>query len=627
MKKILIIKSLNSLTFFLILVPCIMGVEIFYFHSSSFFLKSFFIKVLEKLSIKRINYEDCDDLGVQPNRGKIGDFTDQVLYDLLNSEHIDKFNHFFDRINDVDSKLSLLVKKFIMLRCDELYTVSIWLNGVSKFQHNHKIYLLWDICSIGNSFVLKSCQNINIKILAHSNLFIYFYYLNKGITRFIKKMFFLKQGLDDNEKQNLSSVMTDSVDTSSYEILFFPHSSIFYGDLFIKNYFYSEERGSVFNIKNILHIEFSRLLLGSKKAKFYSDNNIKTVLFPKPKIKEYFKFFKYAISSIGFINSLTMLKSNALLFSILLVNSIEFLTNKKIVNLSYGNAKIALVGYEILFPPVISLVFESLSIKTVAVQERFLASAFYENYPFILDTYYVSSSFTCKMIKESKVKFVNRCIPCGQLRTDLIEGFKSDDSGKNNLIIVFDYHSVKDPYLNMRMIDNNWLSNKSFYDDICKLAKRNKDFDFVIRGKNLNWTEIPYFEATIKKINSIPNLRISSDYKTLNMQYKMASNAKLIIAKHSSIGDELIASGKSVIYHDFQPNVRKGVSVDYDYNKFDNFAYSFHELELKVKSVLDGNHLSTKRKLIELQEIINNGASDGKAKDRVITDLKTLYGS
>jgi hypothetical protein len=107
----------------------------------------------------------------------------------------------------------------------------------------------------------------------------------------------------------------------------------------------------------------------------------------------------------------------------------------------------------------------------------------------------------------------------------------------------------------------------------------------------------------------------------------MASSAKLIIAKHSSIGDEFIASGKPVIYHDFQPKVRKGVSVDYDYNKFDNFAYSYHELELKVKSFLDGSHLSSKEKLIELQEIINNGASDGKVKERVITDLKTLYAS
>jgi len=438
-------------------------------------------------------------------------------------------------------------------------------------------------------------------------------------------MFFLKGSSNVNINESLSSVMTDSVDTSSYEILFFPHSSIFYGDLFIKNSFYSKEKGSVFNIKNILHVEFSRLLLGGKKAKFYSDNNITTVLFPKPKIKEYLKNFKSVISSIGFINCLTMLKRNALLFSILLFNSVEFLTKKKIVNLSFGNAKIVLVGYEILFPPVVSLVFESLSVKTVAVQERFLATAFYENYPFIIDTYFASSSFACKMVEQSKVKLVNRCIPCGQMRTDLIERFKSHDSGRNNLIIVFDYHSEKDYYLNMRMIDNNWLSNKSFYEDICKLAKKNKDFDFVIRGKNLDWTEIPFFRNTLKKINSIPNLRIDTDYKSINIQYKMASNAKLIIAKHSSIGDELIASGKSVIYHDFQPNVRKGVSVDYDYNKSNIFVYSYDELEKMVQKVLNGGELLTDPELLELQVITNNIPADGNAKNRVMENLDIIY--
>jgi hypothetical protein len=625
LQKILVIKKLNIITFFLILLPCLLKFKIFYYQSSALFLKPFFLKFLGKVYINRINLEECDDIGIDPILGRKGDYTDQVLCDLLNTSHVAKFSPFFEKINNADSKLSMLVKKFVIGRCAELYNLSMWLNGVSEFRHNHKIYLLWDICSIGNGFILKSCQNIDIKIVTHTNFFIFFSFVgqasivfSKKLVQLLKKLFMFKRKVEADK--GFSSVVNDGVNTSSFEILFFPHQGIFYGDLFLKNYFYSDEKESVFNMKNILHVEFSSLFLDNRKANFYSDNSITTVLFPKPKITEYLKNFRYVISSIGLVNSLTLLKGNALLFFILLFNSVLFLTKKEVVKSSYLNAKIVLVGFEILFPPMVSLIFESLSIKTVAIQERFSAAVIFENWPFIIDTYFASSDFSCQKISQSERKFVNQCIPCGQVRTDLIEGFKKHDSDASNLIIVFDYHSEEDPYKNMLKPVNNWSSNKSFYEDICRLAKRFKDYNIVIRGKNLNWTKIPFFKDTLEQIDSIPNLSISTDYKSLYVQYKIASNAKLIIAKHTSIGDELIASGKPVIFHDFSPNSSKGISGEYDYNQSDIFVFSYDELELRVKSVIDGNY-----PLTELQKTINNGPADGNAKGRVMRALNTLY--
>jgi len=630
MKKILVIKKLNILTFFLILPALLARLPIFYYKSSNTFLRPFFLKVSKKISLNRVNFETCDDIGINPILGRKGDYTDQVLCDLLSFDHVAKFSRFFQKINNVDRKLSLLVKKFIIGRCRELYDLNIWLNGVSEFQHNHKVFLFWDVCSIGNGFILKSCQNIDIKIIAYSDFFIFFDFVKKAslicfkkIVHLLKKLFILKRKKDVNE--SLKSVMSEGIDTSSFEILFFPHKSIFYGDLLIKDYFYSDEEASVFNIKNILHVEFASLFLDDRKANFYNDNCITTVLFPKPKLKEYLKNFRYLISSIGFVNSLILLKSNALLFFILMFNTVEFLTKKKVVSKSFSNAKIVLVGYEILFPPMASLLFESLSIKTVAIQERFTVSSIYENWPFFIDTYYSSSEFVCKKIEQSNSKFVNQCIPFGQMRTDLIESLSKKDSEASNLIVVFDYHSEEDPYKNMLLPDNNWLSNESFYNDICKLANRFKDFNIVIRGKDLNWTKISFFKDILKLINSIPNLTISKDYISHGMQYELASNAKLIIAKHTSIGDEFIASGKPVIFHDFSPNSSKGISKEYDYNKSDIFVYSYDELELKVKSIVEDNYYLKKSKLIELQEIINNGQADGKVTDRVMRNLNALY--
>jgi hypothetical protein len=630
MKRILVIKNLNILTFILILPFWSKRIKVFYYQSFGLFLKPFVNNLLKKMSINRIDLESCDDINFQPILGSKGDYTDQVLFELMSADHLATFKPFFKKIKNIDGKLSLLVKKFVIFRCRDLYNISMWLNGVSEFRHNHKVFLLWDICSIGNGFILKSCQNIDIKIIAYSDFFIFFDFVKKAsiicfkkIAQLLKKLFILKRKKD--VKESLKSVMSDGIDTASFEILFFPHQSIFYGDLFIKDYFYSDEKTSVFNIKNILHVEFSSLFLDDDKANFYNDNCITTVLFPKPKLKEYLKNFRYVISSIGFVNSLMLLKRNALLFFILLFNTVIFLTKKKVVNSSFPSAKIVLVGYEILFPPIISLLFESLSIKTVAVQERFMASAIFENWPFFIDTYYSSSNFVCKKIEQSNSKFVNQCIPCGQMRTDLLERLSNKDSDASNLIVVFDLHSEEDPYKNMLLPGNNWLANESFYNDICKLANRFKDFNIVIRGKNINWTKIAFFKDVLELINSIPNLSISKDYNSYGMQYKLASNAKLIIAKHSSIGDEAIASGKPVIFHDFSPNFSKAISREYDYDNSDIFVYSYDELELKVKSIVEDNYYLKKSKLIELQEIINNRQADGKATDRVMSNLNALY--
>jgi len=74
------------------------------------------------------------------------------------------------------------------------------------------------------------------------------------------------------------------------------------------------------------------------------------------------------------------------------------------------------------------------------------------------------------------------------------------------------------------------------------------------------------------------------------------------------------------IFHDFSPNSSKGISGEYDYNQSDIFVFSYDELELRVKSVIDGNY-----PLTELQKTINNGPADGNAKGRVMRALNTLY--
>ena len=182
------------------------------------------------------------------------------------------------------------------------------------------------------------------KLLSPRIFLILFEFAQKVSTIFLKKIIGLLRKLflfkkKNNTNDNTKSVINNVIDISPFEVLFFSHQSIFYGDLFIKDYFYSKDKGSIFHPSNILHVEFENIDLDDEKAKYYHDNEITTVLFPKSNISQYYKNFIYVINSLSFANSLSLLKKNALLFMVLLLNSVIFLTKRKAVNSSFPNAK------------------------------------------------------------------------------------------------------------------------------------------------------------------------------------------------------------------------------------------------------------------------------------------------
>ena len=194
------------------------------------------------------------------------------------------------------------------------------------------------------------------------------------------------------------------------------------------------------------------------------------------------------------------------------------------------------------------------------------------------------------------------------------------------IIIAFDYHSNDDFNISRLHPLLNWRANASFYKDLCKLAERFTEVDIIIRGKDIAWTKIPYFEEVLTKVNRIPNIWINDDYSEISKQYKLAAISDLVIAKHTSIGDELLAVGKKVIYHDYIPNSSSySVSSNFNYNGYNIYAHSYDHLELMVKIVVNGGELLTDEEVLDLQVIINNIPADGRVKQRVMKNLDIIY--
>lgn len=50
----------------------------------------------------------------------------------------------------------------------------------------------------------------------------------------------------------------ETQDNNKFKIIFYPHQTTNYGDLYDKDFFYSDDQNSLFNKYKLLHIEFEK---------------------------------------------------------------------------------------------------------------------------------------------------------------------------------------------------------------------------------------------------------------------------------------------------------------------------------------------------------------------------------
>jgi hypothetical protein len=630
MKKILVVKQLNILNIFIVIIYKIFKFEV-YVYKFSTRIESWHL--LKFLSLQECNFEECINIDFNCYGGRPDDAIDQITSECMNSKMLSDFSPIFIDVNDALKKNRILVKKYVLERCNSLNSICMWVDGYfSDYEGGGKpnVYILGDVCKIGERFLKIRSNSTRVSPIFSSDFFIvsnialkFFSILYGKILLTIYKA---KSTKSSKNKTNQLSFISDDVNTLAYNVLFFPHKSIFYGDLYLKSYFYSVDTASVFHPSNILHVELESVTITDGQHKYYENNNITTVTLPAEGVKKMYSYLVRIIAQIGAKRVFCFLRKDFPLFIALLRNGVRFLSAREIIKENY-NAKLALVGYDILFPITLSLALESLKIRTVSVQERFLPT-FFSNYPFLIDTYLCDSRLVCKAIDKSNDKFVNSCLPCGQIRSDILINYQKNITSKNKrfTIVAFDYHSESNFDDNRLSVLINWKANANFYKDLCNLAEAFPQVDIIIRGKNTDWTKISYFKNVLNKVNRIPNIWIDEDYSKLNKQYELASRSDLVIAKHSSIGDEIIATGKRVIYYDYIPNSKNHfASEHFNYNKCNIFAYSFTQLEDMVKIVVNGGELLTDDEVLELQVITNNMPADGNVKNRVMENLNIIY--
>ena len=107
------------------------------------------------------------------------------------------------------------------------------------------------------------------------------------------------------------------------------------------------------------------------------------------------------------------------------------------------------------------------------------------------------------------------------------------------------------------------------------------DACFLLKGKNVEFLKIPYFNEIIEEFRCQSNLRILDDMEVWT-PFSSVAAADIGFARHTSLGDEMLALGKPVIFDDFD-----GFPGDiYDYGS-SVVSKSYEETRQKFSNFFD----------------------------------------
>jgi hypothetical protein len=347
-----------------------------------------------------------------------------------------------------------------------------------------------------------------------------------------------------SKKKPISSAKSEMAHVKQLEdhsVIFFPHQGVYYGDMYTKDQFYSDQVSSPFHMSRIYHLSINNSDLPPQQGlEYYQRNHI----------------------SHGVLSSLYKVNKKNFLKKVVL----ELLVKRRLVgpklslmtNLCYqlenylgqlrklNKPKIALIGYDLLFPPMLSVSLDLAGIKTVATQERLLATMF-KPYAPIVDYYFTQiKNLEEEFNKNPEVNWVSHYIPVGPTRIDQIFQYSSSLlsdyakslvklKSKGHLILVMPYHGTSTTYMDAFSHSNNWIYIRDFYESIIKLSQEFKEAHFIIKCKDLTVLKNQNMADIADRIEVEPNIEFVKDTKSLDPS-KLIAACDAGIAMHTSMG-------------------------------------------------------------------------------------------
>lgn len=386
-------------------------------------------------------------------------------------------------------------------------------------------------------------------------------------------------------------------DAGKFEVLYFPHQGISYGDLFIKDQYYSSDPESPFAATRILHLAASRLDEPSAASVLYyrghglAFDSIDQIS-PFGWRSEFFtllSFLRLAIRARVFSGEELWRWQGYRIAAYFF--AFRMLARYVAAVRAFPSARVALVGYDVLFSPWLAAALVSAGVRTVATQERFILP-FYGHLDALVDHYLVWGERVQEEIEKNPVSFCRKeLVVVGPPRAERIGNrsfnVPADDKyarirNHSFLVLALDYHTTKTWDEDRLARAATWRLVRNFYEVMLNLARRYPKIHVVIKGKDLSNLKNPHLSEVIGRIERQENIEFETALDRYTPAY-MATIADLGVALHTSLGDEMLAAGRPCLFYD-----EIGFLDDlYDYDGFPVVVRSFEELSDRVGRMLD----------------------------------------
>ena len=332
----------------------------------------------------------------------------------------------------------------------------------------------------------------------------------------------------------------------NYEVIYFPHKGIYYSDHFIKDQFYIEN-DSRFDPRKILHVSINESLsLLRKSIEYYNKKRIPYLEVTSIPISSPKKIFRqHSLTALTHILSFRRKPLQKLyLFSIL--NSVT----RCIGRLSQlSSAKIALIGYDCLFPGEYTLALHQLGITSVACQDRFMFP-FYSLLPIRADHY-----FNFKKAEKGSYpidpRFLNyeHGYHMGPWKIDHYAKAMVNDKHRERIAVgvLLIHTELSETKTNPNVLCHDGLA--MFLVDVLKIAQHNKNIDFIIRSKNSTFMHIQKLRTYIEALTLLTNVKIITDYENCD-SYQFGALCDATMGTHTTLMDELLYFNKPALIYD-----------------------------------------------------------------------------
>ena len=260
----------------------------------------------------------------------------------------------------------------------------------------------------------------------------------------------------------------------------------------------------------------------------------------------------------------------------------------------YPALKLAILAYEVQVPSELVLALESLGIPTAALNER-PQSVIWGLQPFSVATLLTASSFFSEAAVTSRSVSIVSAVAMGMWRTDLLHEYRAlplhEDCERahkagQRFVVALPYNSAPQGGSRGNPLAVGVKPITHFLEDLADLAEARRDLFIVIRGKNSDWVADERFSGIAARIDALPNIKVNCNYGSLNESYRLCAAADLVIAKHTSLVDEVLALGIPCVLHDYTPNSKDLSRLVVPYLPREIWAEDVHELRRRIDFAL-----------------------------------------